>query len=248
PMDIVRINDRRELLEVAASKDAVKDAPSFDDDETISPEHEAQIRQYYGLTSNVGDTSRGSYDSRQDPEVDLNYGERGQTDDPLEMSQPRMEQRPPSEEPRTSRSIGREEPVPPETTADDEMRIQRKEEELRAGTREREAGAVNVRKRVRTDREQVRVPKRREEVTVERVPVSEETPAGQTDQRVTRNESGEEEIRVPVVEEEVVVEKRPVVKEELRIKKRVVEEEEIVEADVRKEEVEIEDETNYRDR
>src|ERR687898_503321 len=57
---------------------------------------------------------------------------------------------------------------------EDELRVQRTEEELRAGTREREAGRLNVRKRVRTDREQVRVPTKREEVSVERVPVNEE--------------------------------------------------------------------------
>ena len=48
---------------------------------------------------------------------------------------------------------------------------------------------------------------------------------------------------VPVVEEEIVVEKRPVVKEEIRIRKRVVEEAEVVEEDVRREEVEIDDQT-----
>src|SRR5215211_1575794 len=57
------------------------------------------------------------------------------------------------------------------TTDEDELRVQRTEEELRAGTRERGAGSVNVRKRVRTDRERMEVPTRREEVTVERVPV-----------------------------------------------------------------------------
>ncbi len=36
---------------------------------------------------------------------------------------------------------------------EDELRVQRSEEELRAGTHEREAGRMNVRKRVRTDRE-----------------------------------------------------------------------------------------------
>ena len=40
-----------------------------------------------------------------------------------------------------------------ETTDEDELRVQRTEEELRAGTTEREAVAVNVRKRVSTDRE-----------------------------------------------------------------------------------------------
>ena len=54
---------------------------------------------------------------------------------------------------------------------EDEFRMQRSEEELRTGSREREAGSVRLRKRVRTDRAQLRVPKRREEVHVERVPV-----------------------------------------------------------------------------
>ena len=56
----------------------------------------------------------------------------------------------------------------------DELRVQRSEEELRAGVREREAGQVNVRKRVKTERERVAVPKRREEVSVDRVPVDRE--------------------------------------------------------------------------
>jgi uncharacterized protein (TIGR02271 family) len=40
-----------------------------------------------------------------------------------------------------------------------------------------------------------------------------------------------------------VVEKRPVVKEEVRIRKEVVEDTEVVEEDVRREEIEIDDET-----
>ena len=122
---------------------------------------------------------------------------------------------------------------------EDELRVQRTEEELRAGTREREAGSLRVRKRVRTDREQIRVPKRHEEVHVERVPVEEGREASEA-------QIGEEEISVPVVEEEVVVEKRPVVKEEVRIRKDVAEEEEVVEEEVRREEVDIEDQTDQQ--
>src|SRR5215217_746960 len=59
----------------------------------------------------------------------------------------------------------------PSTTDEDELRVQRTEEELAAGTREREAGQLKVRKRVRTDHEQIEVPTRHEEVSVERVPV-----------------------------------------------------------------------------
>jgi uncharacterized protein (TIGR02271 family) len=124
------------------------------------------------------------------------------------------------------------------TEGEDELRVQRTEEELRAGTREREAGEVGVRKTVRTDRERMEVPTRREEVTVDRVPV---------DGEASETEIGEDEISVPVTEEEVVVEKRPVAKEEVRIRKDVVEDTEVVEEDVRREEIEIDDETTRRD-
>jgi uncharacterized protein (TIGR02271 family) len=123
------------------------------------------------------------------------------------------------------------------TTDEDELRVQRTEEELKAGTREREAGALNVRKRVRTDREQIEVPTRHEEVTVERVPV--EGGAAATEAQI-----GEDEVSVPVTEEEVVVEKRPVAKEEVRIRKDVVEDTEVVEEDVRREEIDVDDQTS----
>ena len=122
---------------------------------------------------------------------------------------------------------------------EDELRVQRTEEELIAGTRQREAGSIRVRKRVRTDRERIEVPTRHEEVSVERVPVEGE---------VSEAEIGEDEVVVPVTEEEIVVHKRPVVKEEVRIRKDVVEDTETVEEDVRREEVEVEDQTKRRGR
>ncbi|MGH3148206.1 MAG: YsnF/AvaK domain-containing protein, partial [Rubrobacter sp.] len=117
---------------------------------------------------------------------------------------------------------------------EDELRVQRSEEELRVGTREREAGRVNVRKRVRTDRERIEVPTRREEVSLERVPVE----GGASEAQI-----GDEEVRVPVVEDEVVVQKKPVIKEEIRVRKDVVEDTEIIEEDVRREEIDVEDDT-----
>ena len=93
-----------------------------------------------------------------------------------------------------------------------------------------------MRKRVRTDREQLRVPTRHEEVSVERVPVEEGRYA-------TPGEIGEDEVVMPVTEEEVVTEKRPMVKEEIRVRKDVVEEEEVIEEDVHKEEIDVEDST-----
>ena len=95
---------------------------------------------------------------------------------------------------------------------------------------------MGVRKNVRTEREEVRVPKRREEVEVERVPAEGSVPADV--------EIGEdEEFVMRVYEEEVVVSKRVVLKEEIRLRKRVVEEVEVVEVDLRKEEVDLDDRT-----
>jgi uncharacterized protein (TIGR02271 family) len=122
----------------------------------------------------------------------------------------------------------------PSTTDEDELRVQRSEEELVAGTREREAGSMKVRKRVRTDREQIEVPTRHEEVSVERVPVEGEASEAQI---------GEDEVSVSVTEEEVVVGKRVVAKEEVRVRKDVVEDTEVVEEDVRREEIDVEDDT-----
>jgi uncharacterized protein (TIGR02271 family) len=126
-----------------------------------------------------------------------------------------------------------------ETTDEDELRVQRSEEELRAGTREREAGEVGVRKTVRTERERLEVPTRREEVTVDRVPVEGEA---------SETEIGDDEVSIPVTEEEVVVEKRPVAKEEIRIRKDVVEDTQVVEEDVRKEEVDVDDQSGRLNR
>jgi sporulation protein YlmC with PRC-barrel domain len=58
PMDIVRVNEGDRAIEVSESKDHVKDAPSFDDDEDITHEYEERIRSHFGLQSQG---SHGSY-------------------------------------------------------------------------------------------------------------------------------------------------------------------------------------------
>ena len=61
PMDIVRVNENDRSVEVSESKDHVKNAPSFDDDEDITPEYEDRIRNHFGLES-LG--SSGGYEAR----------------------------------------------------------------------------------------------------------------------------------------------------------------------------------------
>jgi uncharacterized protein (TIGR02271 family) len=120
------------------------------------------------------------------------------------------------------------------------LRVQRSEEEARAGVREREAGRANVRKSVHTEREVVRVPKWREEVDIEQVTVEGEAREASG---ASEADIGEDEVVLQVFEEELVVTKRVVLKEEIRLRKRVVEEEETVEVDLRKEQVEIDDQS-----
>jgi uncharacterized protein (TIGR02271 family) len=96
---------------------------------------------------------------------------------------------------------------------------------------------VKVRKSVHTERGVVRIPKWREEVDIERVPVEGEASGA------TEADIGEDEVVVQVFEEEIVITKRVVLKEEIRLRKTVVWEEETVEVDLRKEEVEIDDST-----
>jgi uncharacterized protein (TIGR02271 family) len=221
PMQIARVNDERQLIEVSAEKDTVKNSPTFDDDREITPEHESEVYSYYGLQAAQGSEERGAYGDyygEEHPGVAMGDTESGE-----------FREHDPTAE-------GVAEPGG-DLDDEDELRVQRSEEELRAGTREREAGAINVRKRVRTDRESIEVPTRHEEVTVDRVPV---------EGAATEAEIGDGEVIVPVTEEEVVVEKRPVVKEEIRIRKDVVEDTEVVEEDVRREEIDIDDATERR--
>ena len=243
PIDIVRVNDKRRLVEVAADKETVKNGPTFSDDREITSEFERQVFDYYRVETRQASMEREAYGAYYSnatgrDRVDMQPGER------VDIATGDVERR---ERPISPGLEGPAKRGSDRTADENEIRVQRSEEELVAGTREREAGVVNVRKRVRTDRERLSVPKKREEVSVRRVPVEE----GRRPESVEEPEivdEGEDEIRIPIIEEEIVVEKRPVVKEEIRLRKEIVEEEEVVEEDVRKEVVDVEDRTTRRNR
>lgn len=118
-------------------------------------------------------------------------------------------------------------------TTDRERTLTRSEEELHVGKREVSRGEVRVGKHVETERVSEPVTRRHEEVYVERRPV-------ESGARASADMS-DDEVRIPLMEEELVVEKRPVVKEELVVGKRVVEERDTVEAEVRREEFDIDE-------
>jgi hypothetical protein len=150
PVELVRMNDRRGLVKIEVDKDLVKDGPSLDDAEEITPEYEHRVRKHYGL-------DRGGQQGTMQKDVHDDCYER--------------EEYYPSRLGTLAGSIGqgrhsghhrrdhsRREDLDAAAARDsgsgedDELRVQRVEEELRAGTREREAGTMRVRKRVRTER------------------------------------------------------------------------------------------------
>jgi len=120
------------------------------------------------------------------------------------------------------------------STERDRTTLTRSEEELNIDKREVSRGEARVSKHVETEHVSEPVTRRREEVVIERRPVEAGARAD-----ATIGDSGE--IHVPLTEEEVTVEKRPVVKEELVVGKRVVEERDVVEADVRREKFDIDE-------
>ena len=113
----------------------------------------------------------------------------------------------------------------------------RSEEELRVGTAERERGRVRLRKHVVTENVQQTVPVRREEVRVEREPITGEN----IDDAMSGPEISEDEHEVVLHEEEPVVEKRTVAKERVRLGTETHEDEREVSEEIRKEQIDVDD-------
>ena len=244
PMRAVRVDERRRAIEIPLPKGRVGEGPSYYDDQKITADFEQRVRRYYGLQDAQEDPGgRGSHAGRHGADDEPPSRPSGPTERSTMVGEKEavVDHQEHTTGAAGTEGAGGHESGPGDTLGDtDELRVERGEEELRVDTRKREAGHINVRKKVRTEREQVRVPKRREEIDIERMPGE--------GREASEAEIGEEEIVVQVFEEEVVVSKRTVLKEEIRIRKKVVEDEEVVEVDLRKEEVDIEDQTTTRGR
>jgi uncharacterized protein (TIGR02271 family) len=117
-----------------------------------------------------------------------------------------------------------------------DVAVTRSEEELRVGTRQRESGRVRLRKYVVTEQVTNTVPVQREEVRLEREPITDENVGQATD----GPEIFEEEHEVVLHEEQPVVEKRTVPKERVRLGKDTISEEREVSGEVRREQIETE--------
>ncbi len=111
--------------------------------------------------------------------------------------------------------------------------ITRSEEELRVGTTQREAGRARLRKHVVTEMVTKTVPVSREEVRIEREPITDANRGQATD----GPDISEEEHEVVLHQEEPVVEKNVVAKERVRLGKETVTDEQEISEEVRKEQI-----------
>lgn len=131
----------------------------------------------------------------------------------------------------------------------DEEKLRLHEERLNVDKERVQTGEVNVGKHVVEENQTFEVPVEREEVYVERRPVNEETTGNSFDK--DSGLSGDayqegENIHIPVSEERVEVTKKDVVAEEIVVGKRKVQDTETVNETVRREEADIDEDTNLK--
>jgi uncharacterized protein (TIGR02271 family) len=210
-------------LQVAYTKDQVKDAPNIDPDGELSPEEERRLYSHYG---------RGDYDewsSDSEDRTEATYGR-----DTRDFGGDRDFENGDRD---ATGTVGRDTSGP---TTDDAMT--RSEEELNVGTQRRETGRARLRKYVTTENVTHSVPVQHEEVRVEREPITD----ANVDQALDGPEISEEEHEVTLHTEEPVVEKRTVPKERVRLDKDVHTDEETVSEEVRKEQIEAEGDAEGR--
>ncbi len=196
-------------------KDVIQDAPKVDADQHLSPAEEEELYRYYELNYDNGHGADRDRDLTDRTAAAGTAGTAGVA------------------------AAGRDSDLTDRdrTVADhDDASVVRHEERLKVGTQERETGRARLRKYVVTDHETVDVPVEREEVTVERTPIR--------DGQVGTGTIGEEEVEVSLHEERPVVEKETVAVEEVGLNKETVRDTQRVEADVRKEQVDVETDTD----
>jgi uncharacterized protein (TIGR02271 family) len=198
-------------LRVPYDKAQVKDAPKVDPDGELSQQQESELYAHYGLDYGESRSDSGL------PEGGAGASTGGAGTDRTDAAG----------------TVGHDTSGP---TTDDAMT--RSEEELHVGTTQQESGRARLRKYVVEDEVTKTVPVQREEVRIEREPITDANAGAATDGPAISDEEHE----VVLHEEEVVAEKRAVPKERIRMDKETVTDEQQVSETVRKEEVDVDGE------
>jgi len=219
----VPIGDARSTedgIRVPFEKSTVKDAPKVDPDGRLSQQEERELYQHYGrdyseFSGPGGSGVSGRDQTTTDRDVDVDRDVDRDFDRTGERGGPGGDVSGPN--------------------TDDAMTLS--EEELRVGKTEREAGRVRLKKYIVEDEVTETVPVRREEVRLEREPITDANRGDALDGPAI----SEEEHEVVLHEEEVVAEKRAVPKERVRLEKDVETDEKTVSETVRSERVDVDD-------
>lgn len=125
---------------------------------------------------------------------------------------------------------------------DESTRLQLREERLRVDKSRVARGEATVGTETVTESHEFEVPFSREELFVERRPVSDPPPRGDAPPRTDAIEvGGDQSVRVPLTEERVVVTKVPIVTEEVVVGKRQVEDTQHVSETTRKQQLTVND-------
>ncbi|WP_159619518.1 DUF2382 domain-containing protein [Arthrobacter zhaoguopingii] len=208
-------------VKVRYSKDQVKGAPRIEADGALSPQEEDTLYRHYGLAGGQQNTTpntttappvRGKGKTTTGYEPGFQHG-----DERIDRSG-------------DGKTVGYDTSGP---TTDEAMT--RSEERLRVGTETREAGRVRLRKYVVTEHVTKTVPVRREEVRIEREPITDANRGNAMDGLVI----SEEEHEVILHEENVIIDKEAVPVERVRLNKETVQAQETVSGEVRKEQIEM---------
>ena len=82
PMEVARVDEADRRIEVAVDKAQVKEGPSFDDDEDITPDYEERVYSHYGLQrAQTGGEQRGGYGEYYDEQRGHVEHDRGRRDE-----------------------------------------------------------------------------------------------------------------------------------------------------------------------
>jgi uncharacterized protein (TIGR02271 family) len=218
PIQDAQVKDKR--ITVPVEKQKVKDAPEVDaSGGRLSDAEQAHLYEYYGMipTANSGDHDRLPGRPKADGQA------RGPgRQDRMAASDDRVA------DPRAAARRQR---------ADGDQSMTRSEEQLKIGTEQVEAGRVRLVKHTVTEQQNVTVPVTHEEVRVVREPITSTT--GRTGGKAFRDEEAEVVLR----EERPVVDKETVAVERIGLGKESVTEDRAVSGEIRKERVDVVDDT-----
>ncbi len=218
-------------LRVPYQKAKVKDAPRVDADGHLSPEQEEQLYRYYGVGNGTAgyDTTSG-YDTTTGRDATAGYDTTGTAGQGLAAGTGLGRDRDGDgvRDDLQGRTVGHDTSGP---TTDDAMT--RSEERLNVGTERVEAGRARLRKYVVTEDVTTTVPVSREEVRIEREPITD----GNVGAALDGPAISEEEHEVVLHAERPVVDKEAVPVERVRLDTETVTEQQQVTDTVRKEQI-----------